>query len=207
MPLKKEPLQAIQQFLPEHTFEKILPHLRAYPLHLVVSRDRKTVQGNYRPPLPNGRQHRISVNGNLNPYSFLITLLHELAHLYTFVQHGSRVAAHGPEWKKMFSMLLADFLAIKIFPEEIQHALYRYLSNMKASTCTDPQLYKTLKKYDVAEEDKKIFVEDIPEGKHFALADGRVFQKLSKRRTRYTCLEISSGHHYIFPGIVEVYPA
>jgi len=206
MPLRKEPLQAIQQFLPEHTFEKILPHLKAYPLHLVVSRDRKTVQGNYRPPLPNGRQHRISVNGNLNPYSFLITLLHELAHLYAFVQYGPKIAAHGSEWKKCFSLLLADFLAANIFPEAIRHALDRYLNNMKASTCTDPQLYKTLKKFDENKDDSKMFVEDIAEGKHFALPDGRVFQKLEKRRTRYKCIDVSSGHHYTFPGIAEVYP-
>lgn len=207
MPLRKEPLQAIQHFLPENTFEKLLPHLRAYPLHLVVSRDRKTVQGNYRPPLANSKQHRISVNGNLNPYSFLVTLLHELAHLYTFVQYGSRVAAHGAEWKKTFSWLLADFLASNIFPESVQQALNRYLNNMKASTCTDLHLYKTLKKFDKEEDDRKTFVENIPEGKHFTLPDGRVFQKLAKRRTRYTCVEISSGHSYLFPGIVEVYPA
>ena len=39
--------------------------------------------------------HRISVNGNLNKYSFLITLIHELAHLLTFTQYKNRVDPHG----------------------------------------------------------------------------------------------------------------
>ncbi len=203
MPSKKEPLQAIERFLPKDTFEKILPHLRAYPLHLAITRERRSVQGSYHAPLHSGLRHRISINGNLNPYSFLVTLLHELAHLHTFIQYNHQVQPHGPEWKNNFKNLLADFLNAKIFPEAIHHALLQYLGNIKASTCTDPHLYKTLKQFDTVDTGR-VFVEEIPEGQHFALPDGRVLQKLEKLRTRYRCKELRTGNIYMVPAIMEV---
>ena len=77
------PLDEIANFLPEDCAEYVIEYLQTYSVHLTVTRKRVTVLGDYRAKhkdLP----HRISVNGNLNRYSFLITLLHEIAHLLTF---------------------------------------------------------------------------------------------------------------------------
>jgi SprT protein len=41
---------------------------------------RSSKLGDYRPP-QRGLPHRISVNHNLNQHEFLITLIHEMAHL------------------------------------------------------------------------------------------------------------------------------
>jgi predicted SprT family Zn-dependent metalloprotease len=71
----------------------------------------------------NGKNHRISVNGNLNKFSFLITLLHELAHLLAFENYGNRIQAHGKEWKFVYSNLLKDFIDKKIFPPDVESAL------------------------------------------------------------------------------------
>ena len=75
--------------------------------------------GDYRNAV-NGKNHRVTVNGNLNTYAFLITLLHELAHLLAYEQYGNRIFAHGKEWKSIYGKLLHDFLSRKIFPEDIE---------------------------------------------------------------------------------------
>ncbi|HAD34265.1 MAG TPA: hypothetical protein DCF44_07170 [Chitinophagaceae bacterium] len=45
----------------------------------------------------------MSVNGNLNSYHFLITLLHEIAHMLVWEQFRNRVKPHGLEWKHVFA--------------------------------------------------------------------------------------------------------
>ena len=62
-----------------------------------VSKPRKTKLGDYRRPGRPHQPHRISINGNLNPYAFLITLLHEWAHLEIYQEYKGKVAPHGPE--------------------------------------------------------------------------------------------------------------
>jgi len=96
MPKKEVPIGQLQNYLPPGTYEPVLSYLRQYKVHLTVARERKSVLGDYRHSTHHAN-HRISVNGNLNPYSFLITLLHELAHLLTFEQFGNHVLSHGRE--------------------------------------------------------------------------------------------------------------
>ena len=83
MPKKEAPIDHLQNFLPPNTYEPVLEYLQHYKVHLTVTRERKTILGDYRHQTHHAN-HRISVNGNLNPFSFLVTLLHELAHLLTF---------------------------------------------------------------------------------------------------------------------------
>ena len=87
MPKKESPLQQLSLYLPEGAFEEVAAYLTEYKVHLTVTRERRTVLGDYRNSHAN-KNHRISVNGNLNKYSFIITLLHELGHL---VAHKERV--------------------------------------------------------------------------------------------------------------------
>src|SRR5215204_6926988 len=108
MPRKEAPLDALQTYLPVGTYEPVIQYLHQYQVHLTVARERKSILGDYR-HRTHAKNHRISVNGNLNPYSFLITLLHELAHLLTFEKYGNRVQSHGREWKVFFGQLLEQF--------------------------------------------------------------------------------------------------
>ena len=103
--------------------------------------------GDYRHAHDNAA-HRISVNGNLNQYAFLITLVHELAHLVTFLEYGNRVQAHGREWKQVYKMLLLQFLAEHIFPQDILTSLQSSLNNLPASSCADEGLMRMLRRYD-----------------------------------------------------------
>lgn len=203
MAKQEAPMSALERFLPENTFSKIAYFFRDYPIHLTITHERRTVLGDYRNPIPGKQIHRISINGNLNPFSFLITLLHELAHMLTFIEHKHTVVPHGKEWKANFRALLQKFMGANIFPPDIEQALHQSLQNITASTCTDPHLYRTLKKYDYSPADRQL-IEDVPLHHSFETRDGRVFQKIEKLRTRYRCRELKTGYIYLFPALTEV---
>mgnify|MGYP001166429239 CR=1 FL=1 len=44
----------------------------------------------------------IKINNDLNKYSFLIILIHELAHASVWKKFGRQVNPHGKEWKHEF---------------------------------------------------------------------------------------------------------
>lgn len=199
----RKKFEGLEQFLPSAAFPYVLHFIREHPHHLKVARDRKTVNGDYRPPSAQFPGHRISVNGSLNPYSFLITLLHEFAHLLTYKKYGGRVDAHGSEWKNAFKDVLRDYLNKAIFPDDIETALLRSLNNLKATTCSDPGLYLALSAYDEVDGQQQ-HIEQLPVASNFRLDDGRVFKILKKRRTRYECQDLRSGQRYLFHRFARV---
>jgi SprT protein len=202
MPKQQVPLGQLQDYLPGNCFDEVYRYLQQYNVHLTVTRKRQSILGDYRNAYKE-KNHRISVNGNLNPYSFLITLLHELAHLLTYEQYGHRVQAHGAEWKKIFGNILSSFVSKKIFPPDIENALQKSLNNPAASSCGDEHLLRTLRNYD---EQKEGFttVEELSAGTIFSIKGGRVFRKEEKIRKRHKCTEISTGKTYLFSGLYEV---
>jgi hypothetical protein len=202
MPKQEAPLQQLKAYLPEGSFEDVSYYLLHYKVHLTITRERKSVLGDYRNALAE-KNHRISVNGNLNKYAFLITLLHELAHLFTYERFGHRVQAHGMEWKNEFSKILAQFLLKKIFPPDIYNALLKTLQNPAASSCADTALLRVLHRYDEKKEGV-VLVESLPEGSHFKIKGGRVFRKMERVRKRIKCSEVDTGKLYLFSPVYEV---
>lgn len=169
-----------------------------------ISRSRTSKLGDYRPPY-GGHGHRISVNYNLNPYAFLITTVHEFAHLKTWNVHQNKVKPHGLEWKSVFRELMRPFIQAGLFPDDIQQAIIRYLDNPAASSCTDLGLYRVLKRYDLSDTITHT-VEELPENTIFALKNGRIFQKKEKIRKRYRCIELTTQRIYLFSPVAEVIP-
>jgi len=202
MAKKEAPISRLQDFLPPGTYDAVLQYLQQYHVHLTIAKERKSILGDYRHRTYE-KNHRISVNGNLNVYAFLITLLHEIAHLLQFEQYGNKVASHGKEWKNIFGQLLAQFIQNKIFPQDIEQALLRSLSNPSASSCADEVLLRTLKNYD-ATPSHLIMVESVPENAFFKTHDNRIFQKGQRLRKRYKCVEIKTGRLYLFSPVYEV---
>jgi hypothetical protein len=137
MPKQEAPLTHLNSFLPAGTYHAVEEYLRFYKIHLTVTQHRKSTLGDYmhRTHFSN---HRISVNGSLNKFSFLITLLHEIAHLLTFEKHGNSVMAHGNEWKTIYGYLLKQFVENKVFPTDIEKELLASLKNPAASSFGRP---------------------------------------------------------------------
>jgi len=202
MPKKEVPLKTLADYLPENSCDEVLQYLSQYKVHLTITRQRQSILGDYRNAHA-GKAHRISVNGNLNKFSFLITLLHELAHLFTFDAFGHKVQPHGIEWKQNFSQILAAFINKKVFPDDIEKALQRTLKNPAASSCGDENLLRVLKNYD-AKKAGHFMVEQISNGSIFEIKGGRQFIKGEKIKTRFKCVEIATKKYYLFSGLYEV---
>ncbi len=202
MPKQEAPLVQLQSYLPPGSFDDVLYYLHQHHVHLTITRKRQSILGDYRHALTD-KNHRISINGNLNKYAFLITLLHELAHLFTYEQFGHRVQAHGQEWKNEFSKILAKFLLQNIFPADIKKALLHTLQNPAASSCGDEKLLRVLHNYDEKKEGIHL-VEQLPDGALFEIKGGRIFKKGEKIRKRYKCVEVKTGRFYLFSAVYEV---
>ncbi|HEY8896639.1 MAG TPA: SprT-like domain-containing protein, partial [Niastella sp.] len=195
MSKQQAPLEYLSKFIPAVAVPRVLEFLHQYKVHLTITRERKSVLGDYRHATSH-KNHRISVNGNLNPYAFLITLIHELAHLVTFMQYGHKVPPHGREWKDYYALLLKDFMGKQIFPALVEQALQQSMHDLPASSCADEDLMRVLKKFDP--HNGLVMVESLSEGQLFDIGEGRIFKKGKKLRKRYQCTEIKTGKLYLF---------
>lgn len=200
----KSAFQGLNPYLPEGSLPLLEPLLRRYPLKLVISKARSTKFGDYRLP-GKDKVHRISVNGNLNPYAFLITLIHELAHLEAFEHYGARIKPHGSEWQACYLELSQPFFEAEVFPPQLDSAFRRHLAKGKASSASDPQLMRILRSYDPASEQSQPQLEEIPFGSYFRLND-KVFKKGQKSRVRYRCLNLENKREYMVHPLVRVNP-
>lgn len=201
MSKQQAPLEYLSKFIPVSAVPRVLEYLHQYRVHLTITRERKSVLGDYR-HATSDKNHRISVNGNLNPYAFLITLIHELAHLVTFMEFGHRVSPHGREWKNCYALLLKDFMGKEIFPPLVEQALKQSMHDLPASSCADEGLMRVLKKFD--RDNGLVMVEQLPEGQLFDIGEGRIFKKGKKLRKRFQCVEVETGKLYLFSPIYEV---
>ena len=202
MPKKESPLQSLSSFLPAGSFDKVAYYLKFYRVHLTITRERKNILGNYRNKVFD-KNHRISINGNLNKFSFLITLLHELAHLLSHEKYGNKIPPHGNEWKQEYREILMDFIPEKIFPAKIEKLLLQGLNNPAASTCAEPNLTRALREYDIKKEGF-FLVEELSEGNLFKIKSGAIFKKGERVRRRFKCEEITTRKQYLFSPVYEV---
>jgi len=203
MPKKEAPLEYLENYMPAGASGKMLEYLHRYKVHLTITRTRKSILGDYR-HATGSDNHRISVNGNLNKYAFLITLIHEIGHLITFQRYGNKVYSHGKEWKQAYRHVLEDFMKLKLFPADLHQTLLKSLHDLPASSCSDINLTRVLKNYDA--KDKTVLVEDLKEGTQFKTSDGRIFKRGKQIRKRIEGVEIRSGKLYLFSPVYEVEP-
>lgn len=191
----------LKKYLPERAVASCLELIQSSGVHLKIVNERVTRHGDYR-RMPNGR-HQITVNANLNPYRFLITLVHEIAHLAAFEKYGRRIKPHGKEWKQTFQHLMLPFISPEIFPHKLLPLLAKHFRNPKASSSTDAQLSIALKQFDLQHTDKS-YVFELPLGSVFRLYNGKLYKKGNKRVKRYECIEMASGRMFLFQPNAEV---
>ena len=192
----------LQKYLPERAIVSCLELIRENRVHLKIVDHRVTRHGDYR-RLPNG-QHQITVNATLNKYRFLITLIHEIAHLVAFERFGRRIKPHGKEWKQTFQELMVPFIRPEIFPNQILPLIANHFKNPKASSSTDAHLAIALKAFDHAQHTGNSYVFELPFGSIFRIYNGKLFKKGNKRVKRYECVEIATGRLYLFQPNAEV---
>ena len=190
---------ALAEYLPVGAIDYVFPFLDNNSVHLKVTRQRTTKLGDYRPPVQNPH-HRISINGSLNRYAFLITLIHEMAHLEVWKQQKILRNPHGHLWKTTFIAMMTPLIENDIFPPDLKQVLLKHLKNPKASSSADKNLIVALQRYD---RKKSTLLQDIPENTLFAL-NGRVFKKQQKARTYYHCQCLNNKKMYRINGIAEI---
>jgi hypothetical protein len=195
-------LEAFKKYLPEASVPYCFHLWKEKPFNFFVTKERLTKLGDFR-FRKDRKLQTISINHNLNPYQFLITFIHEVAHYRAFEDHGLGIRPHGGEWKSTFRNLMLPLLSEKVFPKDILMALNRHFRNPKASTGSDLFLSKTLKSYDKNESNGKSLLVDLPKGEVFEL-QGRKFQKEQIRRTRILCAELDTGRKYLISAHAEV---
>ncbi len=193
--------EVLSKYLPEHSVNVCFELIKANNVHLKIVNERQTRHGDYRKAVSG--KHEITVNSNLNKYRFLITLIHEIAHLVAFEKYGRTIKPHGEEWKITFQHLMIPFIRPEIFPNQLLPLLARHFKNPKASSDTDATLSLALKQFDVQDSDKN-YIFEIPYGTIFKIKNGKIFKKIALRTKRYECLEINSGRLYLFNPNAEV---
>ena len=192
--------EVLSKYLPEHAVEPCFELIKANEVHLKIVNERMTRHGDYRKGASG--KHEITINSSLNKYKFLMTLIHEIAHLVAFKKFGRNIKPHGNEWKYTFQQLMVPFIRPEIFPSHILPLMARHFRNPTASSDTDATLSLALKQFDEGNDKNYIF--EIPYGSLFRIHNGKIFKKGAQRIKRFECLEVSSGRIYLFNPNAEV---
>ena len=192
-------MQNISNHIPSASAEYCQQLINQHRFKLILAKERQSKLGDFR--RDKYKNYTITVNRNLNPFQFLITFIHEYAHLLVAVRHPKSVKAHGQEWKNTFRELMLPVLNPEVFPDEILRPLANHMRNPKAASSSDPKLWKILKGF--GQDTTGITLEDIESGGEF-LFKKRLFIKLNKRKTRVLCEEVNSGRQYLIPAVADV---
>ena len=201
MSKKKEKYRMVlSKYLPANFIEIVVELLVKHPVKFRVAKPRKTKLGDFR--ANRDGLHQITINGDLNPYSFLITTIHEFAHLVTFEEYKGRVKPHGKEWQLTYSKMIYPVIESGDLPKDVSDVLLNSLINVKASSCTDQNLSRVLIKYDKPVQGL-ILLEELPSKSIFNLS-GKNFTKGNLRRTRYVCVDNSNNKRYLISALAQV---
>jgi hypothetical protein len=193
---------ALKKYVPAKSLHYCVNWIVQNNISLRISKSRHSKYGDYRPPFK-GAGHRISINGDLNPYAFLITFVHEVAHLNQWKHYKAIYEPHGKLWKNEYKKLMMPLLNEHIFPATVVTALKNYMQNPAATSCTDHDLLKALREFD-AEKDEWLTLEEIEMNVTFRIRTGRRFIKKQKLRKNYSCVDVRTKNIYMINPLTEV---
>lgn len=199
--LRQQIEKGLSKYIPAPAVPLLTEWVIGFNVHLKVTKARNSKLGDYRHPFGNDG-HRITINHNLNSYAFLITLVHEIAHLTTWNKYQNRVAPHGSEWKNEYKTLMREVVKLKVFPDDVYSSLVAYMQNPAASSCSDENLLRTLRNYDLNR--THLHLEELEENTLFALDNGMIMRKGPKSRKRYKCYEVNVKRYYMVSPLAEV---
>lgn len=188
--------------IPDAAAEYVSQIMRKFELEFHLSPPRTSKLGHYRVAY-NGNPQSISINRDLSPERFLLTLIHELAHLICHKEFGRRIKPHGQEWKRTFQTMMTPLLCEEVFSTNILPHIVRHLNSPKATSCVDKELHIVFERLEGKE---YVTLDDLSMGVEFLLNTGRRFEKGEKKRTRHLCSEVPSGKKYLIHGSAPVTP-
>lgn len=196
-------LQIFDKHLPPNSIQYCLSLWVESPFSLHIKNPRNSKLGDFR-YRKDRKIQTITLNSDLNPFQFLLTYIHEVAHLRVFEKVGINHLPHGTEWKMMFQQLMAPILSESIFPQDLLVPLRLHMKNPAASSARDLFLMKEMSKYDKKPTyAMETFLSDVMPGTTFLLS-GRKFKKGETRRTRILCEEIDTGKTYLVSTLAKV---
>ncbi|GAB2605086.1 sprT domain-containing protein [Spirosoma areae] len=192
---------AFDQYVPTPAAHYCYQLWQHYNFSFRVVKPRRTRLGDFR-VLP-GKQMQITVNSNLNPYAFLLTYIHEVAHAEVYRHHilpqrRRRIEPHGKAWQLAFQQLMQPLLTETVFPINILVPLQQYMARPAATTYANPSLMLALRQFDsptAAIAENRLLLRDVSEGNLFQLAK-KTYVRGTLRRTRVVCKEVPSGRSY-----------
>ena len=190
----------LYDYLPTEAITYCKELLTAEDIEIKIVNIRMTRHGDYK-RLASGK-HLITLNATQNPYRFLITLIHEIAHLQAFEKFGKAIKPHGSEWKYTFKCLMLPCVRPAVFPEDLLSIVAEHFKNPKASSTTDTKLALALQAYDPPNGTIPVF--EIPPGSIFKLYNGKQFKRGNQRVKRIECIELTTGRLYLFQPNAEV---
>jgi hypothetical protein len=171
-------------------------------IRLKLARSRSTKHGDFRFPR-NGLPAVITLNHDMHPVEFMITLSHELAHYRAWKKYGRSIRPHGAQWKDEFRMMLRELIDSGIFRPEISRAIYQcYFKRERIGSTACEQMLQVLGKTGGQSGVRR--VADIPEGTVFRLKNGKVLVKGKKLRSRFSCRDRISGRDYSVHAMAEI---
>lgn len=196
--------EVLGKYLPAEAVAPVEHLLRQHGVHLVISRDRLSKLGDFKPGNAQ-RRHHISINGNLNQYEFLLVFLHELAHLYIYNRHGNSVNPHGREWKKQYGIFIREAVEAGLFHPTLKELLMGYSHKVKASGIADGAVSRALAAFGKQTPGNGWhFLEELPKSVVFQTRNGRMYLKEDKVRTRYRCLCLDNKRRYLVNPLARV---
>jgi SprT protein len=201
--LRSPSRETLLNYLPALSVDIVEQWISEKKIRLRISRHRRSKSGDYRCAQLN-YGHRISINRDLNKYSFLITFIHEYAHLLVWERFRNKVKPHGKEWKTEYGKIVLLFLDNGIFPEKINELLKQTIIHTKAATSGYISLLRCLAEYDKPKD--SVHIEALPVNATFCLPDGRIFRIEHKLRKRYKCFCYDNSRIYSFHPLAAVFP-
>lgn len=167
----------------------ILLLVKNIDLSIQLKNPRKTRLGDYHFD-PRDKQHKITINNNLETYSKFFVLTHELAHMFAYIQYGKAIQSHGKEWKLVFANLLLD--SMDLYPENWHRQIIEHSKRPFANLLHDNALANLL--IPNKQQNGKQLIQ-LCLGDDFEIKQMR-FKVLEKKRKRYLCLNIEDKKKY-----------
>lgn len=207
--LTEKQMAILGKYFPPKAVPVVAEWIPRFGIYLKITKERFSKYGDFTLTPVNG-MYRITVNGSLNPYAFLLTFVHEVAHLSVLQNYGRSVAPHGQQWKDTFRSLMLSLDLRSIYPHDILVHLADYLKNPKASSDRHHSLPLVLASYDkygrkiLRQTGDNLAISELSPGDGFIFQENKEFVLERMRRRLYLCREIKTGKQYLFQPYTSV---